>query len=55
MTLHSAKGLEVNRVIVAGLADQILPGEVDSQDQREERRRLLYVAVTRAREQLVVS
>ena len=54
-TLHAAKGLEADRLIVAGLADQVLPGIFKDQDQHEERRRLLYVAVTRAREHLIVS
>ena len=54
-TLHSAKGLQADHVIVAGLADQIIPGPVGDSSEREERRRLLYVAVTRPREELVLS
>lgn len=54
MTLHSAKGLEADRVIVMTLADQVVPGYA-KEDEREEQRRLLYVAVTRAKDELVVS
>jgi len=55
MTLHSAKGLEAETVIVAGLADQIVPGKSTDPADREEKRRLLYVAVTRARSELLIS
>jgi DNA helicase-2/ATP-dependent DNA helicase PcrA len=60
MTLHGAKGLEADVVMVAGVADQIVPGIVPgepakAQSSREEQRRLLYVAVTRAKHELVVS
>jgi len=54
-TLHSAKGLQHQRVIMAGIADQIIPGPTEDLEEREERRRLLYVALTRARNELVVS
>ncbi len=60
MTLHGAKGLEADVVVVAGAADQIIPGIVrktasEAQKIREEQRRLLYVSVTRARRELVIS
>ena len=55
MTLHSAKGLEADNLIVVGVADQILPGPSEDSLEREEQRRLLYVAVTRARDTLVLS
>lgn len=61
MTFHGAKGLEADIVIVAGLADQIIPGMLDrnnpveAKEIREEQRRLLYVSVTRAKRELVVS
>lgn len=56
MTLHSAKGLEADNVVVAGVADQFMPGE-DANDSSvvAEQRRLLYVAVTRARDSLIIS
>lgn len=55
MTLHSAKGLEADRVVVAGLCDQFMPGTDSDAEIRSEQRRLLYVAVTRAKEELVLS
>ena len=60
MTLHSAKGLQAERVIVAGAAGQIIPGiprpePAAEAAHRAEQRRLLYVAVTRAKVELVVS
>jgi superfamily I DNA/RNA helicase len=60
MTLHSAKGLESDAIIVAGLADQIVPGPpkddpAETAAHRAEQRRLVYVAVTRAKGELVVS
>ena len=55
MTLHSAKGLEADNVIVAGVADQFMPGiETDAQVIAEQKR-LLYVAVTRAKDSLILS
>jgi len=53
MTVHSAKGLEFPRVFVTGLEDGLFPmlREGDDGDVEEERR-LFYVAVTRARQQL---
>jgi len=56
MTLHSAKGLEGDAIVVAGLAHQMIPGFAENdQRARDEQRRLLYVAVTRAREELILS
>ncbi len=54
MTLHAAKGLEFPAVFVAGLNAGILPSESQGSD-REEERRLLYVGMTRAREELVLT
>jgi superfamily I DNA/RNA helicase len=54
MTLHSAKGLEADAIVLAGLADQIIPG-LSQGDERAEQRRLLYVAITRARDELILS
>ena len=55
MTLHSAKGLEADNVILAGIADQLMPGKETDSEVIAEQRRLLYVAVTRARESLIIS
>ena len=55
MTLHSAKGLEAENVVIAGVADQFMPGKNTDQDETAEQRRLLYVGVTRARDSLVIS
>jgi DNA helicase II / ATP-dependent DNA helicase PcrA len=60
MTLHGAKGLEADEIIVAGLADQVLPGPPEDTDAEtrlkyDEQGRLLYVAVTRARNHLILS
>ena len=52
MTLHSAKGLESDVIILAGIADQMIPGKSSN---IEEQRRLLYVAITRAKKDLVIS
>jgi DNA helicase-2/ATP-dependent DNA helicase PcrA len=49
MTLHAAKGLEFPVVFITGLEQGLLP--LNGADRREERR-LLYVGMTRAKEQL---
>ena len=57
MTVHAAKGLEFPCVIVTGLEEQLFPHafSMDSEAEVEEERRLFYVAVTRAREELVLT
>lgn len=57
MTIHLAKGLEFDRVFVAGVAEGILPHarSLSSNSELEEERRLLYVAMTRARNHLALS
>ena len=56
MTLHSAKGLEEDNVVIAGVADQLMPGLPPRDDEDPaEKGRLLYVAVTRAKESLIIS
>lgn len=57
MTLHSAKGLEFDNVLVTGLEDGLLPhfNAQGGPDDLEEERRLLYVGMTRARERLFLS
>lgn len=52
MTMHSAKGLEAPVVIIPALEDDLMPGDVPN---IEERRRLFYVSVTRARTILLLS
>lgn len=56
MTMHAAKGLEFPVVFLAGLEEDILPCTIANlHSDVEEERRLLYVAMTRARESLVLS
>ena len=54
MTVHAAKGLEFDAVLVAGLEEGLFPHENSLDDARalEEERRLMYVATTRARKSL---
>src|SRR3954451_9085047 len=56
-SMHAAKGLEWDVVFVVGLVDGVLPiaQSLSRPEAVEEERRLLYVAVTRAREQLTLS
>ncbi|MCB7305402.1 DNA helicase PcrA [Bariatricus massiliensis] len=59
MTLHSAKGLEFPHVYLAGLEDGLFPSYMsitaDDPDEVEEERRLCYVGITRAREDLTLT
>jgi superfamily I DNA/RNA helicase len=62
-TMHRAKGMEFARVVVAGVSDDVLPSqwlldstaEEDRGDVEQRERLLLYVACTRARDQLLVT
>lgn len=55
-TIHGAKGLEWPTVIVAGCNEGILPSkQAIAADEIEEERRLMYVAMTRARDHLVIA
>lgn len=51
MTVHAAKGLEFNNVIVVGVEEELFPSSLSSgsTSEIEEERRLLYVAITRAK------
>ncbi len=59
MTLHSAKGLEFSHVYIAGMEDGVFPSYMtitsDDPSEIEEERRLAYVGVTRAREDLTLT
>ena len=54
MTIHSAKGLEFESVFLTGLENGLFPlhGSIDEPDELEEERRLCYVGVTRAKQNL---
>jgi DNA helicase-2/ATP-dependent DNA helicase PcrA len=57
MTVHSAKGLEFHAVFITGLEEGLFPHEqsTNEEDGLEEERRLMYVAITRARTRLYLS
>lgn len=57
MTVHGAKGLEFDLVFIVGLEDGIFPSSrsVEERNGLEEERRLLYVAITRAKKELIMS
>ena len=60
MTVHASKGLEFDYVFITGLEEGLFPhermGETSvTTDQKEEERRLFYVALTRARNKIYLS
>lgn len=56
MTVHCAKGLEFDTVFVTGMERGLFPLEIEkTSNEKEEERRLFYVAITRAKKQLYIS
>lgn len=57
MTMHSSKGLEYETVFLPGIGDDVMPATwvEKSADDIEEERRLFYVAMTRAKKNLLIS
>ncbi|MCQ2070940.1 MAG: UvrD-helicase domain-containing protein [archaeon] len=56
MTIHAAKGMEFRQVFIIGLDEDLFPSsKVDTLEGLEEERRLMYVAMTRAKERLYLT
>ena len=55
ITLHNTKGLEYNKVIITGLEEGVFPRQDKVGSDLEEERRLFYVGITRARDELYVT
>lgn len=55
MTMHGSKGLEFDHVFVIGCEEETIPGRHADEDSKDEERRLMYVAMTRAKKNLVLS
>jgi len=57
LTIHSAKGLEFNTVFIVGCEENLFPHwkSLDSEKELSEERRLMYVAITRAKQNLYMS
>ncbi|MFH2141018.1 MAG: 3'-5' exonuclease, partial [Bacteroidota bacterium] len=57
MTIHSAKGLEFQNIFIVGVEEELFPSPMNSnsKSELEEERRLFYVAITRAKENLSIS
>ena len=56
-TIHAVKGLEFNTVFICGCVENLFPYKksIDNPKELEEERRLMYVAITRAKKQVIVS
>lgn len=54
-TVHGAKGLEFDNVFIVGCEEKIFPISRDDNNDLEEERRLMYVAITRAKKNLVLT
>jgi superfamily I DNA/RNA helicase len=54
-TMHSSKGLEFDAVFIIHAADNVIPGRDETPAALEEERRLLYVGMTRARDELTIT
>ena len=55
ITLHNTKGLEFERVIITGLENGIFPRQYKNEEELEEERRLFYVGITRAKDELYIT
>ena len=55
ITLHNTKGLEFKRVIITGMEEGVFPRNSDDEEEMEEERRLCYVGITRAQNELYLT
>lgn len=56
MTVHAAKGLEFGNIFIVGVEEDLFPSDMcNSPSEIEEERRLLYVAITRAKQNCIIS
>ncbi len=55
MTMHRAKGLTANAVIIVGAEDEYIPGKQEGGGKENDERRLLYVSLSRAKHFLIVT
>ena len=55
LSMHRAKGLGAHTVFVVAAEDEYIPGRADTKAKEDDERRLLYVSISRAREQLFIT